>query len=115
MNSVKSIKVNSEWAIRILCGLCQPMQLYVKAGFSSPQASFFLIWNGDRAGVGYHRDIMPRSDSYVMQSFTFTKIENLATGKHKKYQNKFSKMRHIFGKILQIMVSLKNDHLFEEN
>ena len=25
--------------------------------------------------------------------------------------DKFSKMRHIFGKMLQIMVSLKNDHL----
>ena len=24
-------------------------------------------------------------------------------------------MRHIFGKVLQIMVSLKNDHLVEEN
>ena len=29
--------------------------------------------------------------------------------------DKFSKMRHIFGKMLSIMVLLKNDHLVEEN
>ena len=29
--------------------------------------------------------------------------------------DKFIKMRHIFDKMLQIMVSLKNDHLVEEN
>ena len=29
--------------------------------------------------------------------------------------DKFSKMRHIFGKMLAIMMSLKNDHLVEEN
>ena len=29
--------------------------------------------------------------------------------------DKFSKMRQIFSKILQIMVSLKNDHLVKEN
>ena len=29
--------------------------------------------------------------------------------------DKFSKMRYIFGEMLQIMVLLKNDHLIEEN
>ena len=29
--------------------------------------------------------------------------------------DKFIKMRHIFDKMLQIMVSLKNNHLVEEN
>ena len=32
-----------------------------------------------------------------------------------RQEDKFTKMRHIFGKMLQIMVSLKNDHLVEEN
>ena len=31
------------------------------------------------------------------------------------FKDKFSKMRHIFGKMLQIMVSLKNDNLVEES
>ena len=30
------------------------------------------------------------------------------------FQDKFSKMGHIFGKMLQIMVLLKNDHLVEK-
>ena len=29
--------------------------------------------------------------------------------------DKFGKMRHMFPKMLQIVVLLKNDHLFEEN
>ena len=43
----------------------QPMQIYLRAGFSSPaQASFFLICMGDSAGVGYCPLIMPRPDMY---------------------------------------------------
>ena len=48
---------------RILCGRYQPMQLYLREGFSLPaQASFFLICVGDRAGLGYWSHFMSRPE-----------------------------------------------------
>ena len=39
------------------------MQLYIRAGFSSPvQASFFLVCMGDSMGMGYCPHVMPRPD-----------------------------------------------------
>ena len=39
----------------------QPMQLYIKAGFSQPvQASFFLVCVGDSMSTGYRPHVMPR-------------------------------------------------------
>ena len=50
----------------IWSGWYQPMQLYLKAGFSLPtQASLFLICAGDSVGSGYRPGIMPRADIYL--------------------------------------------------
>ena len=46
-----------------MCGQYQPMQLYLREGFSLPaQASFFLICVGDRAGLGYWSHFMSRPE-----------------------------------------------------
>ena len=49
--------------MRILRGQYQLMQLYIRAGFSSPaQAPFFLICAGDSVGAGYRPCVMPRPE-----------------------------------------------------
>ena len=55
---------------------------------------------------------------YKQQWSPLHRNNQLESGKIIQYRDKmdkFSKMRHIFSKMLQIMVLLKNDHLAEEN
>ena len=53
---------------RILLMQYQPTQLYLMAGFSLPnQASFFLIYAGYSAGMGYPLCIMPRPPIIIQQ------------------------------------------------
>ena len=50
----------------------QPMQLYIRAGFSWPaQASFFLVCAGDSVGAGYHPRIRPVIITNNLQNLRF--------------------------------------------
>ena len=56
ISSVKSIKINSDKLLKTLHGQYQPMQVYLRADFSSPtQASFFLTCVSHSTGAGYKR------------------------------------------------------------
>ena len=50
--------------LNIWCRWYQPMQFYLRAGFSLPaQASFFLICTGGSMGAGYHPHVIQRPDN----------------------------------------------------
>ena len=74
INSVKLIEIILDRLFRILHGWYQPMQLYLRAGFSLPaQASFFLICTGDSTDADYRLHIIPRPEVLYF-IFYFKKI-----------------------------------------
>ena len=63
------------------------MQIYLRAGFSSPaQDSFFLICAGDSASAGYHLRIMPRPASLEEAIKDYAEADKYAYDAEKVWQ-----------------------------